>query len=167
MVGRGGGSPQLRLRGATWSKRCIQDESWDCEGVSRRVMWEVGWTGYSGLFSPLLSGVLLSPTGKLLFIPQSPLLVGPCGPVLWLGKSAPHPLPGTSTHPPYRPTSNSSRSPARGRNCLQMSMVKSVLLLLKMEVNDDMSAAIITAIISPRRPVGQGQVLLEPAACWQ
>ncbi|EPQ10152.1 hypothetical protein D623_10023240 [Myotis brandtii] len=34
-----------------------------------------------------------------------------------------------------------------------MSMVKSVLLLLKMEVSDDMSAAIITAIIRPRRPV--------------
>lgn len=166
MVG-GGGSPHLRLRGATQSKSCIQDEGWDCEGVSRRVRWEVEWTGYSGLFSPLLSGILLSPTGKLLFIPQSPSLVGPLGPVLWLGKSTLQPLPGASTHPPYRPTSNSSRSPAQGRKCLQMSMVKSVLLLLKMEVSDDMSAAIITAIISPRRPVGWGQVLLEPVACWQ
>lgn len=116
-------------------------------------MWEVGWTEYSGLFSPLLSGILLSPTGKLLFIPQSPPLVGPHGPVLWLGKSTPQPFPGASNHPSYRPTSNSSRSPAQGRNFLQMSMVKSVLLLLKMEVSDDMSAAIITAIISPRRPV--------------
>lgn len=40
-----------------------------------------------------------------------------------------------------------------------MSMVKSVLLLLKMEVSDDMSAAIITATISPRRPVGQSWLL--------
>ena len=62
--------------------------------------------------------------------------------------------PGASTHPTYRPTSSSSRSPAWGRTRLQMSMVKSVLLLLKMEVSDDMSAAIITATISPRRPVG-------------
>lgn len=36
-----------------------------------------------------------------------------------------------------------------------MSMVKSVLLLLKMEVRDDRRAAIITAIISPRRPEGR------------
>lgn len=34
-----------------------------------------------------------------------------------------------------------------------MSMVKSVELLLKMEVSDDIRAAIITAIISPRKPV--------------
>ena len=33
-----------------------------------------------------------------------------------------------------------------------MSMVKRVLLLLNMEVRDDMSAAIITAIIRPRSP---------------
>lgn len=34
-----------------------------------------------------------------------------------------------------------------------MSMVKSVELLLKMEVSDDIRAAIMTAIISPRKPV--------------
>ena len=34
-------------------------------------------------------------------------------------------------------------------------MVKMVLELLKMDVNEDMSAAIITAIISPRRPAGE------------
>lgn len=34
-------------------------------------------------------------------------------------------------------------------------MVKSVLLLLKMEVSEDRRAAIITAIISPRRPEGR------------
>lgn len=33
-----------------------------------------------------------------------------------------------------------------------MSMVKSVELLLKMDVSEDIRAAIITAIISPRRP---------------
>lgn len=64
---------------------------------------------------------------------------------------------------PYRPTSSSSRSPAPGRNRLQMSMVKSVLLLLKMEVSDDMSAAIITAIISPRRPAGRTGPHCDPA----
>lgn len=37
--------------------------------------------------------------------------------------------------------------------------MKRVLLLLKMEVSDDTSAAIITAIISPRRPVGQRRLL--------
>lgn len=37
-----------------------------------------------------------------------------------------------SAPPPYRPTSSSSRSLARGRSHFQMSMVKSVLLLLKM-----------------------------------
>lgn len=31
-------------------------------------------------------------------------------------------------------------------------MVKRVLLLLKMEVSDDIRAAIMTAIINPRRP---------------
>lgn len=33
-----------------------------------------------------------------------------------------------------------------------MSMVKSVELLLKMEVSEDIRAAIITAIMSPRKP---------------
>lgn len=55
----------------------------------------------------------------------------------------------------YLPTSRSSLSEALGRCFFQMSMVKSVELLLKMEVNDDMSAAIITAIMSPRRPAIQ------------
>lgn len=126
---------------------------------------EEGWTGYFDLSAPLLPGLLLSPTGKLLFIPQSPPLVGPHGLVMWLGTS--QALPGASTHPPYRPTSSSSHSPARGRSRLQMSMVKSVLLLLKMEVSEDMSAAIMTATISPRRPVGEGQLLRVLVACWQ
>lgn len=34
-----------------------------------------------------------------------------------------------------------------------MSMVKRVELLLKMEVSEDIRAAIITAIMSPRKPV--------------
>lgn len=55
----------------------------------------------------------------------------------------------------YLPTSSSSLSEALGRCFFQMSMVKSVELLLKMEVSDDMSAAIITAIMSPRRPAIQ------------
>lgn len=67
-----------------------------------------------------------------------------------------------SAPPPYRPTSSSSRSLARGRSHFQMSMVKSVLLLLKMEVSEDMRAAIITAIISPRRPGGTGAAVTLP-----
>lgn len=53
----------------------------------------------------------------------------------------------------YLPTNSSSFSEARGRCFFQMSMVKSVELLLKIEVSDDIRAAIMTAIISPRRPV--------------
>lgn len=53
------------------------------------------------------------------------------------------------------PTRRSSLSEALGRCFFQMSMVKSVELLLKMEVSDDIRAAIITAIISPRKPVTQ------------
>lgn len=67
-----------------------------------------------------------------------------------LQPTPPHPSEPT----PYRPTRSSSRSLARGRSRLQMSMVNSVLLLLKMDVREDMSAAIITAIMSPRRPAG-------------
>lgn len=52
----------------------------------------------------------------------------------------------------YLPTSSSSFSVARGRCFFQMSMVKSVELLLKMEVSDDIRAAIMTAIIRPRKP---------------
>lgn len=58
----------------------------------------------------------------------------------------------------YLPTSSSSFSEALGRCFFQMSMVKSVELLLKMEVSDDMSAAIITAIMSPRRPEIQRRI---------
>ena len=46
----------------------------------------------------------------------------------------------------------SSHSEALGRRCLHRSKVKMVLELLKMEVREDMRAAIITAIIRPRRP---------------
>lgn len=38
-----------------------------------------------------------------------------------------------------------------------MSMVKSVELLLKMEVREDIRAAIMTAIMSPRKPVRHGR----------
>lgn len=50
------------------------------------------------------------------------------------------------------PTSSSSFSLAPRRYFFQMSMVKRVLLLLKMEVSEDIRAAIITAIIKPRSP---------------
>lgn len=121
------------------------------------------WDGQDTLAPCILSFLRSSSaTGKLLLTPQSPPLVGPHGPSScgWgsLGPSL-SPVPGTTpptAHPrPYRPMSSSSRSPARGLSRLQMSMVTSVLLLLKMEVSDDMSAAIITAIISPRRPGGR------------
>ena len=61
-------------------------------------------------------------------------------------------VPGQLTVVSYLPTSSSSFSVARGRCFFQMSMVKSVELLLKMEVSDDIRAAIITAIIRPRKP---------------
>lgn len=53
----------------------------------------------------------------------------------------------------YLPTRSSSFSEACGRCFFQMSMVKRVELLLKMEVSEDIRAAIITAIMSPRKPV--------------
>ena len=53
---------------------------------------------------------------------------------------------------PHFPTMRSSRSEARGRTLYQMSSVKSVLLELKMEVSVEMTAAIIAAIMRPRRP---------------
>lgn len=59
-----------------------------------------------------------------------------------------HACPGA----PYLPTIMSSHSEQRGRNCFQRSMVKMVLALLKMEVKEDISAAIITDIIRPRSP---------------
>ena len=52
----------------------------------------------------------------------------------------------------YRPTINSSNVVARGRNIGHMSIVNIVLLLLKIDVSDDMSADNITAIMSPRSP---------------
>lgn len=90
--------------------------------------------------------------------PSKPSLVGPLRLVLWPGRPSSLPLPC-----PYRPTSSSSRSPARGRSRLQTSMVKRVLLLLKMDVSEDMSAAIITATISPRRPGGTTRGRYDPA----
>lgn len=54
--------------------------------------------------------------------------------------------------PVYLPTNSSSLSEACGRCFFQMSMVKMVELLLKMEVSEDIRAAIITAIISPLKP---------------
>ena len=52
----------------------------------------------------------------------------------------------------YLPTTISSVEVALLRNFLQMSMVKRVLALLKMESRSLISAAIITAIIRPRAP---------------
>ena len=52
----------------------------------------------------------------------------------------------------YLPTTSSSISVAFLRILLQMSMVKMVELELKMDVREDISAAIITAIMIPRRP---------------
>lgn len=46
----------------------------------------------------------------------------------------------------------SSRSVACGLMRVQMSMVKRVLLLLKMEAKEDMRAANITANMRPRKP---------------
>lgn len=56
---------------------------------------------------------------------------------------------GALTH---LPTNISSHSVARDRKVFHTSMVKIVLALLKMEVREDMRAAIITAIIKPRSP---------------
>lgn len=53
---------------------------------------------------------------------------------------------------PYLPTIMSSLSDARGRMWVHRSMVKMVLELLNMEVREDMRAATITAIMSPRSP---------------
>jgi len=48
----------------------------------------------------------------------------------------------------------SSTSVASLRMRVQISIVKMVLLLLKIEVSDDMSADIMTANMSPRAPEG-------------
>lgn len=52
----------------------------------------------------------------------------------------------------HLPTIMSSHSVALDRKVFHTSMVKMVLELLKMEVREDMRAAIITAIINPRSP---------------
>lgn len=52
----------------------------------------------------------------------------------------------------YLPTMRSSRSAACGLRRVQMSMVKRVLLLLKMDAKEDMRAANITASMRPRKP---------------
>ena len=57
-----------------------------------------------------------------------------------------------ATAPLYLPTIMSSLSVACGLIRVQMSMVKRVLLLLKMEAKEDMRAASITASIRPRKP---------------
>lgn len=67
-------------------------------------------------------------------------------------------LPSPGPARPYLPTIMSSLSDARGRMQFQRSMVKMVLALLKMEVREDMSAATITAIMSPRSPGGKREV---------
>ena len=51
-----------------------------------------------------------------------------------------------------RPTTSSSVSEGRVRTSGQMSIVKIVEEELKMEVREDISAAIITASIRPRAP---------------
>lgn len=67
----------------------------------------------------------------------------------------------------YLPTNSSSLSEARGRCFFQMSMVKSVELLLKMEVRDDIRAAIITAIMSPLKPAVQTDTQIWRDVCWE
>jgi len=52
----------------------------------------------------------------------------------------------------YRPTTRSSLSVALGRSRRQMSIVKIVELELKIEVREDINAAIITANIIPDSP---------------
>lgn len=68
------------------------------------------------------------------------------------------PAPPWCPREPYRPTIISSCSEARGRTCFHRSMVKMVLELLKMDVSEDMSAAIITAIMRPRSPGDRGDL---------
>jgi len=52
------------------------------------------------------------------------------------------------------PTIINSQSLHFGRILLQISIVKITLLELKIDVNDDISAAIMTANINPRAPGG-------------
>lgn len=65
--------------------------------------------------------------------------------MLWVMPACPEVL----TH---LPTIISSHSDAQDLKVFHTSMVKIVLELLKMEVREDMRAAIITAIIKPRNP---------------
>ena len=58
----------------------------------------------------------------------------------------------------YLPTIMSSISLAFFLNCLQISMVKIVELLLKMDVSDDIKADIITASMRPRAPSGMSSM---------
>lgn len=72
---------------------------------------------------------------------------------MWRCMALPAPDRVQSLQAAYLPTNSSSLSEARGWCFFQMSIVKSVELLLKMEVSEDIKAAIMTAIMSPRRPV--------------
>lgn len=54
----------------------------------------------------------------------------------------------------YLPTIINSTSDDLVRILLQISIVKIVLALLKIDVKDDMRADIMTAIIKPLRPLG-------------
>jgi hypothetical protein len=60
----------------------------------------------------------------------------------------------TKTITNTRPTIISSQSFAYGRTRFQMSIVNIVLLELNIDVSDDIRAAIITANIRPRAPLG-------------
>jgi hypothetical protein len=60
----------------------------------------------------------------------------------------------TSTTTKSLPTIMSSQSFDLGRILRQISIVKMALLELKIDVNEDMSAAIITANMMPLAPVG-------------
>lgn len=60
----------------------------------------------------------------------------------------------TKTKTKIRPTIINSQSLAFGLARFQISIVNNVELELKIDVNDDMSAAIMTANIRPRAPTG-------------
>ena len=67
-------------------------------------------------------------------------------------------LIATSTNTNKRPATSCSLFFAFGLNIQYMSTVKMVALELKMELNEDISAANITDIISPRTPSGSNSV---------
>ena len=60
--------------------------------MARGRIWKVG-AGCSGFSSPLLPGIILSPTSKLLFIPQCPPLGVPPGLRVFWGSPPPLPSP--------------------------------------------------------------------------